>query len=445
MTSELGWNLLRGPSWGWRLSIDSNLRPAASLAGPLTPATFSLGLVPLGDLLTQAGVRWVKFPLVCSLRPNDPPAKNTAAAGKLPSDADAFGTGNSRRTQPDRIEPLISFSDRLALAGVQLAGVLHPPSANAEQGQSGADLKAVEAFALEPKTWYPSVEPVLARLGTEIRFWQIGDDRDSAWTGCGELPAVVSRVKSELDQIGQDLAVGFAWDLSAPLPVDARGSDKSTPRIDGPQNVIAGDRLKPGRQTKVRAAPWRFLSLPCDDAMTDAELGKRLDATASSGVARWLAIDALPRTGHSNDDRIAQLVERMIAARIHGADGVFFDHPFDPERGLVGCDGSPGELFLPWRTTALMLGGLPYAGDIDLAGGTPMHCFGGNGRYVGVVAAARRCATPYILATICNRAMSWGGRHLCPQTSTRDCGRTSTRSGCRPFSPGLTARLRSGN
>ena len=104
-------------------------------------------------------------------------------------------------------------------------------------------------------------------------------------------------------------------------------------------------------------------------------------------MARWLTIDALPRTGHTADDRIAHLVGRLLTAKTHAAEGIFFAHPFDAQRGLVGRDGSPSELFVPWRTTAMMLGGAPYAGDIDLAGGSHMRCFGRGGQYVGVVVA----------------------------------------------------------
>jgi hypothetical protein len=370
--------------------IDQHALPPGSEFGwSLDPSDVSLGLVPLSDLLTQAGVRLVKYPFVCSFNQNEASAKPAPAgntkAGPAPS---------GPRAQPDRIEPLISFTDQLALAGVQLVGVLHPPSASMTPGEPGSALLAVEAFVLDPKTWYSSIEPVLGRLGAEIRFWQIGGDRDLGWTACSDLPALVSRVKAMLDQIGQDLDVGMAWDLAAPLPVDARGAARGASESNASRNVAAEFTPKPGLGTPAPKAPWRFLSLPCDDTLTDAGLAKRLDATASAGVSRWLAIDALPRTGHYKEDRIAQLVGRMITAKMHGADGVFFDRPFDSERGLVGRDGSPGELFLPWRTTALMLGGLPYAGDIDLAGGSILHCFGNRGRYVGVVAAEVAAAAP---------------------------------------------------
>ena len=149
--------------------------------------------MPLADLLTQSGIRWVKFPFVCSPRQDDEAAKTRA-----------------NPASSDPAEPLINFSDRLTRHGMQIAGVLLPPR---DPDRASTSLLAAEAFALDPNIWYPSFEPMLARLGTEIRCWQIGDDRDSSWVGCSELPAVVSRVKAALDRIGQDLDVGIGWDL----------------------------------------------------------------------------------------------------------------------------------------------------------------------------------------------------------------------------------------
>ena len=77
-------------------------------------------------------------------------------------------------------------------------------------------MTAAEAFS-DAKKWYPSMEPILARLATEIRSWQLGDDRDSGWIGCNDLHAAVSRIKAELDRIGQDVDVGITWNLNAPL------------------------------------------------------------------------------------------------------------------------------------------------------------------------------------------------------------------------------------
>ncbi len=328
--------------------------------------------MPLGDLLAQAGVRAVKFPFACSfsVEPNSATQPTDKTSTGKPSPVPL-----AKKQEPDEIDPLISFNDRLASAGVRLIGELLPPQASVATGKAEHNMLAVEAFARDPKTWFPSTEPVLARLATEIRFWQIGDDRDSGWAACSDLSAVVSRAKSTLDQVGQDLNVGFAWSLAAPLPV-ADG------KAAGTLTVLSAHRARSAAKPK---SPWRFLTLPCDDTTSDAELSARLDGTKAAGVQRWLAIDVLPQTGHSDDERIAHLVGRLITAKLHGAEGIFFAHPFDSERGLVGRDGSPNNLFLPWRTTALTLGGAPYVGDIDLAGRSRIHCFGGNGQYVGVL------------------------------------------------------------
>ena len=136
------------------------LPPGSEFGWSLDPGDDSQGLVPLADLLTQSGIRWVKFPFVCS------PRQDNEAAKKQPK------PGSS-----DPAEPLINFSDRLTRNGMQVAGVLLPPQ---DPDRASTSLLAAEAFALDPKIWYPSFEPILARLGTEIRCWQIGDDCDSS-------------------------------------------------------------------------------------------------------------------------------------------------------------------------------------------------------------------------------------------------------------------------
>jgi hypothetical protein len=326
----------------------------------------ALGLVPLGDLLAQSGIRSVKYPFPISID------EKAAAADSQPTGKPPVAPAPTKQA-PDRIEPLVSFSDRLGSAGVRLVGELLPPPVDAAIGPIKENLLAVEAFSRDPKTWFSSIEPILARLATEIRCWQIGDDRDPGWTSCDDLSAVVTPVKAALDKIGQDLDVGIAWNFAAPLPV----LDRS---VAGTRHVRSANGI-----TK---SPLAFLALPCDSTATEVELAARLDATKSARVQRWLSMDALPQAGHTADDRIAHLVGRMITAKIHGAEGIYFAHPFDAERGLVGRDGSPSDLFLPWRTTALTLGGAPYAGDIDLAGGSQIHCFGNHGKYVGVLAGA---------------------------------------------------------
>ena len=174
-----------------------------------------------------------------------------------------------------------------------------------------------------------------------------------------------------------------------------------------------------------RKAPLRFLALPCEAGLRDEVLVQRMEETKSAGTARWVALDALPAKGHTARQRIAHLVNRMLTAKMHGAEAIFISRPLEPERGLVDRDGGPSELFLPWRTTALMLGGAAYVGDIELPQGTPVHCFCGQGRFVAVLPGGRpRTETAYLGQDLRVHDL-WGNSRPCPPTIVREEGPTA--------------------
>ena len=102
------------------------------------------------------------------------------------------------------------------------------------------------------------------------------------------------------------------------------------------------------------------------------------------------------------------LVRRMIAAKIHGAEGIFCSDPFDAECGLMEQDGTPGELLLPWRTTALMLGGAKYLGAVDLPGGSPNAVFARPGDAVMVIWNPRPQDEPVYLGANIRQVDLWG-------------------------------------
>ena len=79
------------------------------------------------------------------------------------------------------------------------------------------------------------------------------------------------------------------------------------------------------------------------------------------------------------------LVDQMMSAKIQEADGIFIPNPFSTEHGLMNDDGTPGELLLPWRTTALVLGGSKYLGNIRMPEGSHNHIYTRNGEAVMVV------------------------------------------------------------
>jgi hypothetical protein len=73
--------------------------------------------------------------------------------------------------------------------------------------------------------------------------------------------------------------------------------------------------------------------------------------------------------------RSNELVRRMVAAKMCGADAMIVSDPFNDENGLMLVSGMPGELLLPWRTTAAMLGGAEYVGQMRLPAGSENQIF----------------------------------------------------------------------
>ncbi len=310
-----------GGDFGW--TIPSGNRP--------------MPLPQLAQLIAAAGVNWVKFPLWYG------------------EDAD-----------PKQIEQLLAFAERLGTQGVELVGLLDEPPEplRSQYGRPSAALPAADVFDPEPETWYPSLEPTMTRLATRVHWWQLGHDTDTSFVGHPNLLAKVAEVKSELDRVGQDVNVAIPWSWLAAIPAADDGN-----------------------------LPWRAMTFSAQPPLTHEELAAYLDVdgTAQPGetrhgrFARWVTLEPIPAGVYPVEVRAADLVRRMMAAKMHGADAVFCPNPFGDGHGLIHDDGTPGELFLPWRTAAMLLSGSTYIGSIQLPGGSPNHIFSRDGKAVMVV------------------------------------------------------------
>jgi len=316
-----------------------------------------LPLPALQRLIGQAGVGWVKYPF-----------------------------WYDQAAKAAEVDSLIDFAERLAAQGIQLVGLLNapPPSLRPQLGTSGTP-SAAEIFARSPKAWYPSLETVMTRLGTQIRWWQLGHDRDMSFVGYPDLPTKIAQIKSELDRIGSDVNVGMGWSWLSPPP------------------QTAGN------------APWRFLSLSAESPLSSAEMAGHFDAWKNAKFRRWIVLQPLPRQSQTVQLRAADLAERMLAAKVHGADAIFCPNPFDPDCGLMQADGTPGELLLPWRTTALALAGAKYLGSIALPGGSPNYVFARGQDALMVVWNDKPTEEPLDLGENLQQTDVWG-RHAVPAT-----------------------------
>ncbi|MBX3424798.1 MAG: hypothetical protein KF688_03875 [Pirellulales bacterium] len=282
-----------------------------SLAGDDIPLSFG----ELGDLLPRVAVHWVKLPVW-------------------------YGP-----TEKARGDELVVFAEQLSAQDIEIVGVVDRPPADSELATRVArDAAIADTLSIESSNWLPLLDPVLSRLSLRVRWWQLGNDHDASFSTFPNLEAEIAKLRAKLFRFGQDVSLGIGWRW-----MQAIGN--STP------------------------APWEFQQYTESPGLTGAELGEYLKLPKRPGVNRWVLVEPLSKRTYDLETRARDLVEQMLAARINGADAVFAARPFDDDRGLMTDSGSPGELLLPWRTTASLLSGAKYLGKMRLPGGSENRLF----------------------------------------------------------------------
>jgi hypothetical protein len=79
-------------------------------------------------------------------------------------------------------------------------------------------------------------------------------------------------------------------------------------------------------------------------------------------------------------------VQNLVLTKVVGVDTISLTAPKDAQTGILRHDGTPGELYLPWRTTATFLSGSRFLGSITLPNRSRNYCFDiGGGRCMMVV------------------------------------------------------------
>jgi len=289
-----------------------------------------LTLNELADLLNDAGVNWVKFPAW-------------------------YDAENERRA-----DQLAWFIERLSRYRIQMVGVLDkPPVAVANQFGDAEVFDAASVFN-EKELWHPILNPVMTRLSLKVHRWQLGSDRDDSWVGLPQLEYKIAEIKNQLQRFGQEIHLGIGW----------RWLDDS-PHANTP--------------------PWKFVTYRSEPPLTSEELADYLEYHQASPVHEnggsecWVQLTPLTKSDYSVEDRARDLVGRMLAAKTRNADAIIATDPFDPETGLMNPDGSPGELLVPWRMTALLVGGMQYLGKLNLPGGSSNLVFAKGDQAVLVV------------------------------------------------------------
>jgi hypothetical protein len=307
-----------------------------------------LSFQDLSRLLPQVGINWVKTPVWFDA------------------------------SDPRRGDELIRFVELLGASNIDVVGIVDkPPAKTSDRSRIPRDTTIADVLLQDSATWSAALEPVMSRLALRVRWWQLGRDYDNSLINMPDLNKRITELRTALFRFGQDVRMGMcadwenaelytgnvSWDfLQAGLQTSV--SEKkfndllAKPRVNSAQRWILVD---PPAQTN-------FLPQPSASDIAICGPPSWMSAGSTLYLPAWICSgqETPQKIAAARTARATAFVHRLIAAKLHGADAIIIPRPFDDENGLMSAAGMPAELLLPWRTTAAMLGGAQYIGQLRL-------------------------------------------------------------------------------
>lgn len=295
-----------------------NLVDQAPLAGEfgwnLSGAEHHIDYPDLQAIAEQSGINWVKIPVWQGAYSHNP-----AALGQ--------------------------FLTELRHQMIHPVGIFTDPPENLRRKYAPDWAGISELFVSPPIVWREAANQVMAIYSPTVSRWQLGDDNDSSFVGMPQLHRTLDEIRRELQRIGQIRQLGVRWNVGSPV--------ERNPALNR-----------------------NFLTILFDEETTLEEITRAVQEIQQAGYEAWVAVKSKePRLQEDPHVRANELVRRLIAAKRSGCEVIFAYDVFDADYGLLNPDGSPSELFLPWRTVALALNQSQYAGSIQLPGRSENHVF----------------------------------------------------------------------
>ena len=281
--------------------------PTGEFGWSLSGGMRNLSPEMLSEIARHAGIHWMKLPL-WSASHLDSPVKASSAS---------------------------TMVDLLEAQRIKVVGLLSDPPPMMMAKFANRSTEASKIFGMPRDFWYPSLEPLIVRYAFRVRHWQLGGEEDTSFVGLSSLDATVNQVKQEFDRIGHDTQVGFRWDWGA----------TSLPKT----------------------LPSGFLSQVAPPGVTADQLQSAGGSAAGTTLQRrWLVLPTERNPQATVSERAARLAKLMLAGKLSKAEVIFSPEPREEAIDLFNEDGSPGPMYLPWRTMATTLGGAEFLGRLSL-------------------------------------------------------------------------------
>lgn len=241
--------------------------------------------------------------------------------------------------------------DRLQNLGLRCIGVLDLPPKNIRSTFSTSGTANAAQLFQDADLWQPHLDPVMTRMSLSLVLFQLGSDKDLSFQGYTNLSERLNEIRKHLQEFGQDIQVGLPWNW-----LDFNAGDTKTPSD--------------------------FMTLRTSPPLTSDELESYVSLLGEEAHMRWISLEPLDSRRYPSDQRIQNLVERMLVAAKFRVEAAFVPEPIHEHNGMMLADGSPTLLFLPWRTLSYHLTGAQYVGSFALRGGTTNYVFERDGEAI---------------------------------------------------------------
>ncbi len=330
---------------------------------------------------------------------------------------------------PEDGEAIIQFAERLAASEVEVVGLIEDPTVpHSDQDKLNKPSLIASLMLADKSVWQPLYEHVMARLSLRIRWWQLGSDGDYSLKDFPDLPEKIADIRAGLFRFGQDakLGLGWRWPVDRELASDKTAMVEMRPSWDFEQFVattpLSSEALTDvmAMTPKSTAQRWVNISLGPEYKIDETLIAADLSQSEKERLLRY-----------QHEDRIREFVQQIITAKRQGAEGIFVSDVFtdaaNDGTGVMNSDGTPGELFLPWRSAASVLGGARYLGEMQLPQGSHNHIFQReDGELVMVLWNERPVTEQLYLGESLQQLDVWGNRTTPPTDGHRssiDVGR----------------------
>ena len=265
---------------------------------------------------------------------------------------------------PQHRETLLRLCSDLSAQRVLLTGLLEPVPPSISSGIAHGQVNAASILGNNPQLWGDSLQPTLRTLSLLVKDWQWTSDSDESlidmffepdgtMSSVGENRFRAFQKWFDQDQFGFGIGITWNWNQSVP--------------------------------TQELPIPNLFLNFPIDAFITSEDAAAALAEMTSVPFQRNVSVTPLPAEDYPLDMRVTNFVQSLVYMKAAGIDRIFLTAPKDEQTGVLRSDGTPNELYLPWRTTATLLSRSRLLGSITLPNRSRNYCFDGGGRCIMVV------------------------------------------------------------